>query len=494
MIVTPDDAQYDDLTRGFNQRWVSRPEYIYLVGSAREVQRAVREAVRADKKLAIRSGGHAYEDFVDNPKTQVIIDLSEYKKVSYDRKRQAFAVQAGATLGEVYEALFKHWGVTIPAGSCPAVGAGGHVAGGGYGRLSRLHGLVSDHLWAVEVVVVDRRGQVRLVFASRDSDDEALRDLWWAHTGGGGGNFGAVTRYWFRSPGATGNDPEQLLPIPPEDVWVNIVAWPWDRMTQASFSRLMKNYGGWLATHSAAGGPYAGLFSHLHTTHQAASAITLVTQMDATAPQSEQLLTDFIAAVSEGVGVAPQPREHRKLPWWRATNWPGLFGGDPTGRSDFKSAYLRTNFTDAQVSAFYRHLTRNDFHNPAAMVQIVAYGGRTNTIPTDATASAHRDSIMILHFVVAWGNEVDDARNVTWLREFYRDLFADTGGVPVPNGVTDGCFINFADIDISDPAWNSSGVPWYTLYYKGNYPRLQKLKATWDPKDVFQHPQSIELP
>lgn len=494
MIVTPDDAQYDDLTRGGNQRWVSRPEYIHVVHSASDVQRTVRDAARAGKRITVRSGGHAYEDFVDNSKTQVIVDLSEFKKVFYDAKRRAFSVDAGATLGEVYETLFKRWGVTVPGGSCPSVGAGGHVAGGGYGPLNRLHGLISDHLWAVEVVVVDRQYRTRRVFASRDSDDAALRDLWWAHTGGGGGNFGAVTRYWFRSLEVTGTDPEHLLPKPPEDVWVSSVAWPWDRMTEESFSRLMKNYGGWHTTHSAAGSPYAGLFSHLNTPHQSAAAITMTTQMDATSPQAEQLLYDFIAAVAENVGVAPQTREHRKLPWWHATGWPGLFGNDPTGRSDFKSAYLRTNFTDTQVAAFYRNLTRTDFNNPAAVVFIASYGGRTNTIPPDATAVSHRDSIIKLLFLVAWGNEVDDAANLAWIREFYRDVFADTGGVPVPNDVTDGCFINYADTDLSDPAWNTSGVPWHDLYYKSNYPRLQQVKATWDPTDVFHHAQSIELP
>ena len=49
-----------------------------------------------------------------------------------------------------------------------------------------------------------RRGRrARSVVATRESSDPN-RDLWWAHTGGGGGNFGVVTRYWFRSPGAAG--------------------------------------------------------------------------------------------------------------------------------------------------------------------------------------------------------------------------------------------------------------------------------------------------
>jgi len=59
-----------------------------------------------------------------------------------------------------------------------------------------------------------------------------------------------------------------------------------------------------------------------------------VQDMDANSPQAQQLLKDFIAAVADGVGVAPQPREDRKLPWWHATHWPGLFGDDPTGRAE----------------------------------------------------------------------------------------------------------------------------------------------------------------
>jgi aclacinomycin oxidase len=85
----------------------------------------------------------------------------------------------------------------------------------------------------------------------------------------------------------------------------------------------------------------------------------------------------------------------------------------------------------------------------------------------------------------------DEARNLAWVRAFYRDLFADTGGVPVPGVVCDGTFINHPDVDLADPDWNTSGVPWHTLYYKDNYPRLQRIKAHWDPRNDFHHALSI---
>ena len=47
---------------------------------------------------------------------------------------------------------------------------------------------------------------------------------------------------------------------------------------------------------------------------------------------------------------------------------------------------------------------------------------------------------------------------------FYRNIFSDTGGVP--GEVSNGALINHPDVDLADPEWNTSGVPWHTLYYK----------------------------
>ena len=46
-------------------------------------------------------------------------------------------------------------------------------------------------------ILREGRGRAASVIATRENTDPN-RDLWWAHTGGGGGNFGVVTRYWFR--------------------------------------------------------------------------------------------------------------------------------------------------------------------------------------------------------------------------------------------------------------------------------------------------------
>jgi hypothetical protein len=487
------DLRHPGLSRGQNQRWVSDPERIRLPVSTEQVVDAVQDAVADGKRMSVRGGGHCYEAFVDHPETQVIIDMSAMARIEYDPRHNAVMVEGGARLGDVYETLYKRWGVTLPGGSCYSVGVGGHVAGAGYGQLSRLHGLIADHLYAVEVVVVDRNRRATAVVATREPDDPN-RDLWWAHTGGGGGSFGVVTRYWFRSPNATGTNPARLLPAPPAEVWIHRVQWPWEKMTEKGFAALLGNYGTWHENNSAAGSPYAGLFARLELTTRPTAPLYMIMQIDAGLPGAERLMDDFVASVGDGVGAPMEVTDRRKLPWLHSTGWQGLWVSSPTDRFKHKSSYQRKGFSDFQIGAFYRSLSETEHTHAGFTVSIASYGAKVNTVAPGATAQPHRDSVMKLLWGTSWSEAADDERHLTWHREYYRAVHADTGGVPVLNDRTDGCFINYADVDLGDPRWNTSGVPWTTLYFKDNYPRLQAAKAHWDPRDTFRHAQSIRLP
>ncbi|WP_051853191.1 FAD-binding oxidoreductase [Streptomyces aureocirculatus] len=506
ITVVPNDSRFPDLVRGINQRWVASPDYVRLVTTTAQAVRAVQEAVSAGKRLTVRSGGHCYEDFVFNKDVQVVIDMSGMTQVYYDSGRNAFAVEGGASNLQVYETLYKLYGVTLPAGSCASVGVGGHISGGGYGLLSRLQGLTVDHLYGVEVVTVDKNGTAKAVVATRDSSDAALKDLWWAHTGGGGGNFGLITRYWLRSPGATGTDPSKLLPKPPSEVFVHATSFPWKDMTEASFTRLLQNWGAWHEKNSAPDSKYNSLFGLLKLNHSSNGQIGLLTQMDATVPGAQGLLDDYLAAVTAGVGVTrqamtnrmgehaamPQFAAPRKLPWYIATDY--LSGGNPTLYGKYKSAYARKGFSATQIKAMYKHLSRTDYSNGDALVQVDSYGGRINAAKPGDTAVPQRDSVLKLQYQTYWTDPADEARHLAWIRDFYRDVYAETGGVPVPNEINDGCYVNYPDKDLGDAAWNTSSATWNSLYYKDNYARLQKTKAAWDPKNIFRHAQSVRLP
>ncbi|MCX4906886.1 FAD-binding oxidoreductase [Streptomyces sp. NBC_00878] len=508
--VRPGDSRYAELTTGVNRRWTASPGEVRLVRSTAEVRDAVDKAVSDGLRITVRGGGHCLADFVFHRDVDLVVDMSLMKRVYFDESRGAFAVEAGATLMDVYDTLYKEWGVTVPGGLCYSVGVGGHVSGGGFGLLSRQHGLTVDHLYAVEVVVVDGTGRVRSVVATREPGDPH-RDLWWGCAGGGGGNFGVITRYWFRTPGTSGSDPGRLLVRPPEEVLVQAVTLPWDRLDARRFQRLLENIGAWYEDNSAPDSPFAALSGSFSLTHRAGGGIGMMTQIDATVPDAERLFQEYVDAITDGVQAAPEAAttqtgelgplpelaEPTRLPWLRATRRLGTSSPmitDPAVRSDHHSAYLRRRLPAQHIRRIHDWLSSDSVDNPMAMVVINLVGGAIDRVGPDETAVAQRDAIFKLLYQSRWQDPADDAANIAWTSGCYRAVYAESGGVPVPNGTTDGCYINYPDTGVDDPDANTSGVSWHRLYHKGNYPRLQRVKARWDPRDIFHHRQSVELP
>ncbi len=329
--------------------------------------------------------------------------------------------------------------------------------------------------------------------ATRESSDPH-RDLWWAHTGGGGGNFGVVTRYWFRSPDASGEDPARLLPRAPESITTFKAEWNWSDIDEPAFLRILQNHGDWCERNSAAESPNASLWTLLEI-HRKQFGKIVVRGVSTAGDAAERQVDDHLAALSEG-GIAPHGRELARMSWleFALNPLPDLFAAPPGGVSaKVKDALLRKRFTDRQIGVAYDYLTRTDHDIMGGMLGLATYGGRINTVARDATASAQRDSILDIACTTGWLDPREEAKNLAWVRAFYRDLFAESGGVPVPGEAYDGAFINHPDTDLADPALNTSGVPWHTLYYKENYPRLRRIKARWDPRDVFRHALSIPV-
>ena len=148
-------------------------------------------------------------------------------------------------------------------------------------------------------------------------------------------------------------------------------------------------------------------------------------------------------------------------------------------------------FTDRQLKVLYDHLTR-DNNAPGLFVGLASYGGRVNSIEPDTTASFQRNAIMTTACVSGWVDTIEKDKYLDLVRAIYHDLYTETGGVPVPNEMTGGCIIAHPDTDLLDPGINKSGVPWHQIYYQDNYPRLQKVKATWDPLNIFHHSLSVK--
>ena len=480
-MVGRDDPRWNTLRRGFNLRWVADPDRIAVCTSPDDVVAAVQRAVDEGRRLTVRSGGHCYEDFVCDNEDGVIVDMAPMTGVSRGRDG-LYCLEAGCTNWDVYVRLYKEFGVTLPAGSCYSVGAGGHFTGGGYGLLSRRDGLTVDYLHAVEVVRVNADGRAELRTVARDSSDPEERDMLWAHLGGGGGNFGIVTKFFFADP-----------PRAPDEAWILNLAWPWSKLDLESFGRLLDNYGGFLEKHSGVDSEYGGLFSLLHLNQNAGPTPQVVMTAQYVGPRPD-LLKEFGRVVGDGIGtpesqarpcgyhhMIAQGTAPTAMPWLFATQT--LNGSGPNRRGKYKSSYMKRSFPGHQIDALFHHLHRPRHPNPNALVQVDSYGCQVNAVGSEECAIPQRSSIMKLQFQTYWTDPAQDDENLRWIRAVYDDMYGPEG--PRPDEVMDGAYVNYPDVDLRD---------WQYLYYKENYPRLQRAKRLWDPLGVFHHAQSIEPP
>ena len=185
-VITARSHGYTRASEVYNERYDgAHPLAIVEASDDDDVRAAVRWAGRRDVTVVPRSGGHSYAGYSTGDGV-LVIDVSRLDSVSVDKSAGEATIGAGAQLINVYSALDRA-GATIPAGSCPSVGIGGHAPAGGMGLAGRQFGLACDNIEGLSIVTADGR------LLNADSGTEP--GLYWANRGGGGGNFGVTTRY-----------------------------------------------------------------------------------------------------------------------------------------------------------------------------------------------------------------------------------------------------------------------------------------------------------
>jgi len=181
-VIRPGAPDYDDARRTFNSLIDRRPAAIVRCANDADV-RAVIEAAREDGlALGVRGGGHSVAGtaIVEGG---LVADLSEMRGVEIDPVARLAHVEGGAQWRDLDAPAFDH-GLAVPGGVFGDTGVGGLTLGGGVGFLMGIGGLTCDNLVGARVVTADGS----IVEAADDPE------LLWALRGGGG-NFGAVTRF-----------------------------------------------------------------------------------------------------------------------------------------------------------------------------------------------------------------------------------------------------------------------------------------------------------
>jgi len=187
-VVRPGDDAYDrdrQIWNGLHQR---HPAAIAHCGDPADVVAALSYAREHDLEIAVRGGGHSMPGYstVDDG---LVISLRGLRGITVDPARRTLTAEAGALLGDVDRAA-QRYGQVVPAGVVSHTGVAGLTLGGGVGRLMRRFGLTVDSLLAVDLVTADGK--------TVTADAENNQDLFWG-VRGGGGNFGVVSRFTFRT-------------------------------------------------------------------------------------------------------------------------------------------------------------------------------------------------------------------------------------------------------------------------------------------------------
>jgi FAD/FMN-containing dehydrogenase len=426
-LFRPNAAGYEDARRVYNGLIDQRPALIARPRATADVAALVAFAREADLEISIRGGGHgvAGRAVADGALT---IDLSLMKQVSIDPDARTARAGAGATWGEFNDSAAEH-GLATTGGVVSTTGIAGLTLGGGLGWLMGKHGLAADNVVSVELVTAD--GGIRMASAEQDPD------LFWALRGAGA-NFGVVTMLQY-----------QLHPL--AQVTGGLAAYPFDvakevldfyRDFTAELPDELTVYSGLIHAPDGSGTPLAAIVvCHAGDTSQAENDL--------------KPLMDFGSPAIVQIGPMPYPAINSMLN-----------EGYPTGSLNYwKSSFIRELSDDAMqamIEAF------PSCPSPMTGLLFEHIHGAVTRIDVADTAVQHREPGYNLVMTSVWTDPSQTDANVTWTRNTYDAL------VPY--------FLNRRYLNYMSQDDLGHAAP---AAYGPNFDRLARLKAKYDPENVF---------
>ncbi len=440
-VCMPGQPGYDEARTIWNAMIDRRPGLVVRAAGAADVIQTVNFAREHGLLLAVRGGGH---NIAGNAVCEggLLLDLSKMKSVRVDPVERTARVEPGVILGEM-DRETQAFGLATPVGINSTTGVAGLTLGGGFGWLSRKLGLTVDNLISADVVTAD--GKLRQVSAKSEPD------LFWAIRGGSG-NFGVVTSFEYK-----------LHPVGPE-VLAGLIVHPYAKAKELldGYRKITANAPEeltcWVVMRKAPPLPF--LPPEVHGTNIVVFALCYNGDIEkgkkAIAPL--QALAKPIADI-----CGPMP-----FAGWQTAFDPLL---TPGARNYWKSHDF-VDLSDAAVELMIDYAGK--VPTPECEIFIGHLGGAINRVAKDATAYPHRDVNYVMNVHTRWQDAGQDKACIDWARRLF-DAMAQyaTGGV----------YVNFMPEDEAQRVQKGAFGP--------NFERLAKLKAKYDPGNLFKMNQNI---
>jgi FAD/FMN-containing dehydrogenase len=440
-VLAPGEAHYDEARTIWNAMIDRRPALIVQPADGGDVGPAIRFARANALEISVRGAGH---NIAGNAVCNggMMIDFSSMRSVRVDAGKKRAYVGPGATLADLDSATQRH-GLATPVGINSTTGVAGLTLGGGFGWLTRKHGMTIDNLISAEAVTAD--GQ-RLRASDQDN-----AELFWALRGGGG-NFAVVTEFEFA-----------LHPVGPE-IFAGLIVFPFAQAKQVltryrEFADTApEELSVWVVLRQAPPLPFLPESVH------GREVVVLPIFYAGGAAEGSKLagrLRTFGDVVGEHVGAQPY------------TEWQKAF--DPLLTPGARNYWKSHNFTELGDGALGTVIEyAGKLPSPQCEIFIGHVAGAPNRVAPDAMAYAHRDARFVLNVHGRWDSPAQDGSCIAWARAFFN------ASAPYASA---GAYVNF----MTEEEGNRVAAA-----YGSNYDRLVQIKRRYDPENVFHLNQNIK--
>lgn len=443
-LLRPGQTGFANLALPNNLRYrLIRPGGIALCADEDDIAICLRWARRHGVPLTTRGGGHSYAGY--SCTEGLMVNLMQLNSARYNAAARTITLGGGIRNGPIYTALGSV-NRAVTHGRCLSVGAAGFLLGGGVGFDMRHNGIGSDKLIRTEVVLAsgDR------VTASPNENPE----LFWACRGGAGGNFGINTSF-------------------------TLETFPVDRATefQIRWSDVSNEF---LLT----------LFQNLENAPDTlGSKIILAPGLPLpgqSAPIDVEVIGQFVGAQSTLDEIlapitavqTPASRVVQEMAYWNSSSYLSE-AGSPAYYQE-RSRFINSPMTPLILDAVRDWLPRWPNAQGSGSIKFFQMGGAIRDMGPTESAFVHRAAHWLASIGTQWTpgqTEASRRRALRWQHDFY--------GVLTPLCEGGGAYQNFPDPNLQD---------WAEAYYGENLPRLQRIKETVDPDNLFRCRQSIRLP